>query len=169
MSSPIVKLPAPPDQPKYFVADCEIAPGKRASVKLPCDSLTKYGVVKLKRTNGTLIPLLKTWQGQVKLTHDLPALLGIGIDHSTLRMLCYAGFVKSSRPTPFVTIIDVQSLLDHIEATSGENAAAFWSAENRRKYAEAYWASGMRLARELKVALPVDPDQGELFPVEGMA
>ena len=162
MSAHVTPLPAPPDQPKFFWAECELAPGKRGSVKLPSEALTKFGFVKLKRKDGGLFPVLKTWQGVVRLTDDLPEKLGIGMDSQTLRTLCYAGFVKSSRPTPFVTLIDIQSLLDHIEATTGEGAGEFWTEANRRRYARAYWASGQRLKRvESK-------DQPDLF-TEGLA
>jgi hypothetical protein len=159
MKSPVIRLPDPPDAPKYVMVDCEIAPGQTIRTKVPRECLTAYGLVRLnKQPNGNRVPDLKTWQQYVRLTDDLPSRLGLDIDSDTLRVLCYAGFVKASRPTPFVTLVDVQSLLDHIEATSGDNAAAWWTEERRIQYRTAYYQSGLRLRRTEQPATASHPD-----------
>lgn len=143
------------DASKYIVIECEVAPCKTASIRVPREALASHGLVRLsKRPDGSIFPVLKTWHSHERLTDDLPARLGLGMDAATLRVLCYAGFVKASRPTPFVTLIDVQSLLEHLEATEGENAADFWTEARRRRYRQAYHLSGMRLPRPGPDALP---------------
>jgi hypothetical protein len=141
-----LKLPKPPAAP-FILARCEIAPGKHAVVKLPAAMLQTFGMVKLeKRPDGSFYPLLQTWEQEVRLTDDLPEKLGLDIDASTLRVLVYAGLIPGSRVTPFVTWINMQGLLDHIEATRGDLAAEFWRVKGG-DYSKAYYMSGMRVAR----------------------
>lgn len=131
---------------KHIVMTCEVSPGKKVPLRLPREVLSTYGLVKLSsRPDGSQFPLLKTWSRHVRLTDDLPERLGLDIDHSTLRVLCYSGLVKCSRPTPFTTLIDMHSLLEHMEATEGENAAEFWTDARRLQYRQAYHSSGLRL------------------------
>lgn len=165
MKSPIIKLPDPPASPKYVVVDCEIAPGQKIKTKVPRECLTSFGMVRLnQQPGGHRVPDLRTWQRLVRLTDDLPARLGLDIDSDTLRVLCYAGFVQASRPTPFVTLVDVQSIMDHIDATSGDNAATWWTEERRIQYRQAYYTSGMRLRRTEQPASAIShPDQMSLF------
>lgn len=164
-TSPVLKLPQPTAAPKFVVVECEIAPGKVIKTKVPRECLNSYGLVRLARQpDGRQMPELKTWQQWVRLTDDLPERLGLDMDSDTLRVLCYAGFVKASRPSPFVTLLDVQSLLDHLEATTGDNAATWWTEERRIQYRQAYYTSGMRLKRTQEPASRfTHPDQMDLF------
>lgn len=56
---------------------------------------------------------------------------GIELSDETLLRLGRAGFVKIHNPAPQVVLVNIQSLLAHLEATQSPR---FWTRERRRRY-----------------------------------
>jgi hypothetical protein len=67
----------------------------------------------------------------------LPERLGLPFDEKTLRRLAIAGFVKAVWLAPSTLLIDVESLWEHMQSTSGEDGFLWWTADRRARYQEA--------------------------------
>ena len=92
-----------------------------------------YGFVRyVANGDGTFRPLVRTWHEYVKLTEDTPARLGLAnIDYRVISRLGMAGFVKVLKITPNNTLVNVKSLMDHIEAAHDPE---FWDEKKIRRY-----------------------------------
>jgi hypothetical protein len=113
----------------------QLAPGQESGVSVPRESVPRYGVVQLMRqTDGTYIPVLKTWSETVRLTCNLPHELGLDISYNTLTRLVIAGFISGQRIAPETTLIDLESLVAHMEACRDPE---FWNAKRIEQYRQA--------------------------------
>lgn len=109
----------------------EIAPGVFIG-DIPQKEMPRYGVTKfVKDKEGKIHGILRTWDGMAKITKKLPEQLGVNLSSRVLRTLVYAGLVKGSRPTPFITEIDLADLARHRAHSSKPN---FWNERRRSAY-----------------------------------
>lgn len=159
----------------------ELAPGREVVMRLPREAVGKWCLTRIMLDGeGRLRVHLPSISRTVKLTKDLPGRLGLDIDVMTLRTLVYAGFVASSRVSPLCTLVDLDSLMRHIEATRNRD---FWTPERVARYREAYQAihhegmisrgaharpaspsSGAGRGRSGNPSAPEPPEQFTLFP-----
>lgn len=110
----------------------EIAPGNETEVSIPRSSVPRYGFVQLMRqSDGTYIPILKTWSETIRLRESTPTDLGLDISYMTLKRLIVAGFIRGRLIAPDTCLLDLASLYEHIE---GCRDFEFWTEENRANY-----------------------------------
>lgn len=114
----------------------EVAPGQWTAPAIDPADVPRFGIVRLMRQqDGSYLPILKHYSQYIKITEGLPEALGyIGLSYTTLYRLCHAGFIKSSKPSPLVILIDILSLADHVEAARDPE---FWTPERRRIWSDA--------------------------------
>ena len=114
----------------------EIAPGKPIpALEIPRTAVPRYGMVRLSRQpDGSYIPVLLTWGQTVRLTGRLAHEMGFDADYNTLMRLYMAGFIKGHRMAPGVTLLDLQSIYDHLERTRDPE---YWTEERRAQYRKA--------------------------------
>lgn len=109
----------------------QVAPGIEIARRL-VDHAPHYGLIRLRRDpEGTLTPMLSTWKAGVRLTADLGERLGIGLSHRHFTILIRAGFIRAKRPAPRTTIIDLESLHQHLLACEDPD---FWNEENLNRW-----------------------------------
>lgn len=132
--------PTPPNKEQDMVAvRVEVSPGKVATMNLPRHKIGKFGLTKIILTaDGTPQIVWKSWHTKVRITRDLPRQLGLPVDVETLRCLYNAGIVKGTKFSPAVTMIDLDSLAEHLEAASGEKAREYWAGWRSEAYGEAW-------------------------------
>lgn len=115
-------------EPRHLI---RIAPDAKPTENL-AERVPTIGVVRLARDpKGRLIPMLRTWKPEVRLTKDLPAQLGIEIDYRTLCRLISAGFIRARRPAPRLTLVSIESLIEHLDLCRDPE---FWEGENLERY-----------------------------------
>ncbi len=111
----------------------EIAPGTFAATEISAADVPRYGLVRLMRqTDGSYLPVLKH-HGQWRRCGE-EMLRDCGLDAIPMRTfyrLVNAGFVRKSRPTPNGYMVDLSSLVEHIEAAS---QPGFWTPERLRQW-----------------------------------
>jgi hypothetical protein len=113
----------------------QLAPGQESRIPVPREAVPRYGMVQLMRqTDGTYLPVLKTWSETVRLTCSLPNDLGLDVSYNTLVRLVTAGFVQGTRIAPETTLIDLESLVAHMEACRDPE---YWTPARVQKYREA--------------------------------
>jgi hypothetical protein len=114
----------------------EVAPGQYAAPGVHPSDVPRYGLVRLMRQpDGTYAPVLKHHGQWMRCGAEL--LKNCGLEALPLRTfyrLINAGFVKKSRPSPNVILVDLGSLVDHIEASSDPE---FWTAERMKQFRQA--------------------------------
>jgi len=114
----------------------EIAPGTFAAPTVHPADVPRFGLVKMMRQpDGTYLPMLKHHGQWRRCGEDL--LKDAGLEALPLRTfyrLVNAGFVKQSRPTPMVILVDLGSLVDHLDAASDPE---FWTPERRKRFVQA--------------------------------
>jgi hypothetical protein len=158
----------------------QVRPGVWQEVSFPARAAARWGLVRLRGgSGGTLTPDLTTWTGWYRLTENPERDLGLPVSRQFLTILGLGGFIRVRRPSPAVTLIDVESLYDHLQRTEGDKAVEFWGRDNIAKWEEAIKAyrnkehrilmeeraRRQRTAKE-KAAhkRPADPNQLDLFP-----
>lgn len=111
----------------------EIAPGQYVAPRIAAEDVPRYGLFKLLRqTDGSIFPVLKHYAQHVRMTHDLCTRLGLeGLSKGSLYRLIQAGFVACKRPTPNVILVDLGSLVEHVEATRDPE---FWTPERISRF-----------------------------------
>ncbi len=114
----------------------EIAPGQWTAGDIHPDDVPRYGLVRMMRQiDGRYLPVLKQHSQYVRMSHDLPELLGLkGLSPKTLYRIIAAGFVASARPAPNVILVDLLSLTEHVQAARDPE---FWTDPRRRRWSDA--------------------------------
>lgn len=113
----------------------EIAPGVTLSRPQLAAATPEFGVVRMRReANGQLTPMLRTWKAEVKLTKDLPEQLGVEIDYRTMLRLAAAGFISTRRPSPRLTLVNIASLIEHMDACQDPE---FWTPARMKRWNDA--------------------------------
>ncbi len=131
--------PSPAAPADGVMVPVEISPGKTAMMKVPRNKVGVFGLMKVSvGQDGAASLKWKTWHTRVALTKKLPAQLGLPCHVDTLRCLVNAGIVKGERVTPGLTLIDLDSLVTHLEASSGPQAREYWDEERTRAYSMAW-------------------------------
>lgn len=100
---------------------------------IPAD-VSRYGVVRMLRNgDGSYTPLIKTYSRWIKL--DQKTLIELNLHNclsrDTMQRLINCGVIKTSMPSPQVTLIDVDSLLSHLENT---RVPGWWTDERRKNF-----------------------------------
>lgn len=111
----------------------EIAPGHYVSndSSIPPGEFSRCGIAKLTRIDGKWHESFRLLSGQERVTKKLMTKLGINLNYRIVRALILGGLVKGSRPSPFVTMVDMADLAKHIAKTS---KPGFWTKERRAAY-----------------------------------
>lgn len=110
----------------------ELAPGQETEVPIPREAVPRYGMVQLMRqSDGTYIPILKTWSETIRLRESTPHDLGLDVSYMTLKRLIVAGFIKGRLIAPDTCLVDLASLYEHVENCSDFD---FWNEERRAEY-----------------------------------
>jgi hypothetical protein len=114
----------------------EIAPGHYAAPTVHPADVPRFGLVKLMRqTDGTYLPMLRHHGQWRRCGEDLLKDTGLeAMSYRTFYRLVNAGFVKQTRPAPNVILVDLGSLVDHIEAAGDPE---FWTPERRKRFMQA--------------------------------
>ena len=122
--------------------DCieiEIAPGmirRAALVGGVVPQLVLAKVVRLPSGRYVLTPT--DFCGTVRLSYSLPRKLGLDCTYYCLRRLIVAGFIKASTVSDKTTLIDLQSLNEHLANTRTDAPVPFWTSERVRAYMDAH-------------------------------
>lgn len=118
----------------------EIVPGRKCWVTIPQEAPPKMIVFRLfpdKKNGGFFTRPLTLWGGLVRINDTLCADLGLPIGRTTLWRLVYAGFLDAFRVAPMTTLLDLDSVRQHLLATKIDaNAPPYWTAERLTRYRE---------------------------------
>lgn len=102
------------------------------------DSATvpKFVVSKVvKQTNGTWAMIPQQWSQHVRLTQQLCRDMGIQCDRKIIYNLIRAGLVKGMMISPRNTMVDVVSLVEHMERCQiGVGKPVYWTRAKIEKY-----------------------------------
>ena len=111
----------------------EVAPGQYAAPSVHPSDVPRFGLVRLMRQpDGTYAPVLKHHGQWVRCGTEMLKNCGLeGLPLRTFYRLVNAGFVKQSRPTPNVILVDLASLVDHIHASGDPE---FWNEDRLRQF-----------------------------------
>lgn len=114
----------------------EVAPNQWVPQGVHPDDVPRYALSWLMRqADGTYMPVLKVHGQYVRMSHELPAKLGLaGLHPRNLYRLVAAGFVASSRIAPNTILVDVLSLAQHIEAARDPE---YWTPMRRKQWSDA--------------------------------
>ncbi len=185
-------MPDSPDKPdapargnaRSVTARVQVRPGVWHDVSFPARAASRWGVVRLRAgAGGVLTPDLTTWTGWYRLTENPERDLGLPVSRQFLIILGLGGFIRTRRPSPAVTLIEVESLLEHLRNTEGDKAVEFWNAANQKRWEDAiksYRSKEHRILMEQRAAQrtaaktqrakkpapevpPKEPNQMELF------
>lgn len=120
--------------------EVELIPGHKSRVSIPQGKPPKLILFRLlpDKVKGSFVTKPVTlWGNLARFDATLCEDLGLPIGRTTLWRLVYGGFVKAYRIAPMTTLVDLDSLLKHIAATTinGETAP-FWTAEKITTYRE---------------------------------
>lgn len=117
----------------------EFAPGRFMDVPYE-QSPPQWCLAKLARQpNGTYILVPVQWHTMVRMSRRLCRNLGLDFAEHSLRRLVRAGFVRGHMVGPNTTMVDLESLNAHIEATRVDDGKEpFWTAERVRRYRDAF-------------------------------
>jgi hypothetical protein len=162
---------------------CEVTPGQFADVEVPGEMLERYVACKLVPVAGrpgAYRVAVKAHRPLVAVTDDLGERMGFGLERRQILALAAAGLIDAYRCTTGTTLVDPESVWEHIYSTrmstgaDGQSLAQqFWSPEKVRAYSDA--AEFVRAAgivtqsrREKAAEIPhLEFDFGE--PVERLA
>lgn len=113
----------------------EVAPGRHvADPEIPRDEVARYGFAKLMRqSDGSYIPVLQCWGETVRARESIWREMGIDVGSETIKRLIRAGFVRCRRIAPDTTLVDLQSLYEHLEAVRDPE---FWTEARIQQYRE---------------------------------
>lgn len=115
---------------------CQFAPGKFEAVVETRD-VPRFGICKMMRQqDGRYIPVVTHYSALVQVTPKTPEELGLrGMHWRALRRLVDSGLVRGMRPTPHVCLVDLASLVEHLEATRDRE---FWTEERKEEFRTVY-------------------------------
>jgi hypothetical protein len=130
-----------------------VAPSHRIKVKIPKDKPPSILIGRLLRDEETGKFWFKpmNWPFLIR-TVDAPRRLGLPFEHRVLLRLIHAGFVKGCRITTYLHLVDVESLWQHMQNTSGVDGELWWTPHRRELFAEA--VSVVRSARNGREVKP---------------
>lgn len=112
----------------------QVAPGE-FTADASLGEIPRYGLFHMVPDGaGNFRPVLYTVSRRVKLTARLPKQLGLDLTSHSLRVLCEAGFVEYSRPTPRTIQIDLESLAKHLAATEDPE---YWTEKRLAQFSQA--------------------------------
>jgi hypothetical protein len=99
-------------------------------------SVPKFVVAKLvKQGNGTFALIPQQWSQQVRLTKQLCREMGIQCDRKIIYNLIRAGLVKGTMISPRNTMVDLVSLVEHIQSCQmGAGKPVFWTKARIERY-----------------------------------
>lgn len=109
-------------------------PGQIVNLTGQPANVARYGVVRMKRNpDGSYTPIVKTYTRWIKFSPAMMVELHLHnvLSKETIRRLIDCGVVDASHPSPGITLIDVDSLLSHIERTRDGD---WWTPERARRY-----------------------------------
>lgn len=114
----------------------EVSPGEFIAT-VPRSELPLFAVAELSSDPGgragRMQARVKVWTAHVRITDHIGERIGVDISPKTLKRLVKTGFVRGSRPTPRMTVIDLSSLFDHLEAAA---KPGFWTATRLAQWDE---------------------------------
>lgn len=148
--------------------EVEIIPGRKCRVAIPQDKPPKLLLFRLlpdKKANTWFTRPVTLWGNLARFDSTLCEDLGLPIGRTTLWRLIYAGFVKAYRIAPMTTLVDLESLMQHMHNTQldGESSL-FWNNDRVTRYRE--WekltpAMLARLEAESAGSEEEDAEEGE--------
>jgi hypothetical protein len=116
------------------VSHSNLGPGDIVNLSnIPADT-SRYGVVRMVRNaDGSYTPLIKTYTRWMRLNATTLIELNLhgALSRDTIQRLIDCGIIKTSMPSPQVTLIDVDSLLTHLENT---RTPGWWTEERRKAF-----------------------------------
>ncbi len=115
-------------------AETDLEPGQHVHLIGAPANVARYGVVRMQRNpDGTYTPLVKTYSRWIKLSPTTLIELGLinALSKETIHRLIDCCIVIARYPSPGITLIDVDSLLAHIERSRDPH---WWTAERSRRY-----------------------------------
>lgn len=118
--------------------DVWVTPTQSFRVLLPMKHPPKFIPFKLVREPGTtrFIARPMNWPWLVRLSQCRP-FLGEAYSAKIIARLGEGGFIRMCRITPQASLVDLETLYDHLLATSGESGTEFWTAAAKDRYHEA--------------------------------
>jgi len=120
--------------------DVEIIPGRLCKVAIPQNAPPKVIIFRLlrnKKTGEFFTRPVDLWGGLVRFNSTLCEDLALPIGRTTLWRLIYGGFVDAFRMAPMTTLIDLESLRQHLLATKIDgNKPPFWTKDRITLYRE---------------------------------
>jgi hypothetical protein len=120
--------------------EVEIIPGRKCKVAIPQDAPPKVIIFRLlrnKKTGEFFTRPVDLWGGLIRFNATLCEDLALPIGRTTLWRLIYGGFVDAFRMAPMTTLIDLESLRQHLIATKIDgNKAPFWTKDRITLYRE---------------------------------
>lgn len=128
----------------------EYAPGQWCAL-LPLEEIPRYGVVRWMRTGNEWRPVLQGWTRYIQLAQFRPQNqqraqwqidagippgglaehIGLDLSYNTILRLYKNDFIRGCQPVPGRILIDLASLVEHIEATKDPD---FWTADRREQF-----------------------------------
>lgn len=120
--------------------EVEMVPGHKARVAVPQGAPPRIVVFKLQKNKLTgefKAQPLDLWGGLVRVNATLCEDLGLPIGRTTLWRLIYGGFLTAYRTAPMTTLLELESLRQHLIATRIDgNAPPFWTQDKITRYRE---------------------------------
>jgi hypothetical protein len=120
--------------PGLKIVPTKPGPGDIVNLHGQPDDVARYGVVRmLRRQDGSYMPVIKTYSRWVKLTATTLIDLGLAncLSRQTIDRLIQCGVIDHSQPSPQIILIDVDSLLSHLERT---REPGWWTDERRKAF-----------------------------------
>ncbi len=114
--------------------DVWVTPQRAVRLALPASRPPKYALCRVLEQGGSYVLHPVSLNPCVRKTPELCRRMGLDISDETLDRLIEAGFVVAQRPTPYVALVDLESLWEHLEASS---MPGFWNRERRLAYMSA--------------------------------
>jgi hypothetical protein len=113
-----------------------VAPGKVIHAAVAPDDVPRYGVFRMVRQpDGSYLPVLKTFDALMKLDDVLDMLRIAGLSRRTLARLIETGFVECTWPSPYVRLVNVESLVEHLVAARDPE---FWTPARRAQFGKGW-------------------------------
>lgn len=115
---------------------CEPAPGKSLAV-VPPEDVPRYGIVRMMRQpDGRYLPTLTYHSELIQLGPNTPEHLGLrGLHWRSLRRLVQSGIVSGCFPSPHVCLMNLASLVRHLEETREQS---YWTQERKEAFRTGY-------------------------------
>lgn len=115
----------------------EFMPGRVMQLRaFESAQVPKFVVAKVVRQgNGTYAMIPQQWSQQVRLTQQLCRDMGIQCDRKIIYNLIRAGLVKGTMISPRNTMVDVLSLVEHLQRCEiGSGKPVYWTKARIEKY-----------------------------------